>query len=95
MGGGGVDGQNDFDADWDSSYDRWGHPLGQLNYMDNNSSSIEIEFGDIENWHASIKIGNYLVNRSVANEYRDSARSGDCDFPIRSRQQTRYGAMEI
>ena len=53
-----------------------GFPLIQVYYMGNNSPSGELEFGDIESWKADSEIGNYLVNCSVANEYRDAERSG-------------------
>ena len=56
-----------------------GRSLRQVRYMGNNSAAIELEFGDIENWRTDSEIKNYLVSRSVADEYRDSERSGDCD----------------
>ena len=56
-----------------------GRPLSQVNFTEINSSSGEIDFGDVGNLHAVSDVGNYLANRSTANEYRDVGRSADCD----------------
>ena len=56
------------------------HPLNQVNFTDSNSSPIELECGDIENWKTDIEIENYWVNRSIPNEYRDAVCSEGCDF---------------
>lgn len=47
--------------------------------MGRESSSIELEFGDIENWQADSEVGNYLANRISGGECRDAARPEDCD----------------
>ena len=83
-----VGGGGDSNANRDTSYYKWGRPLGQVNYMEGSSSSIALELCDIENWKADREIGNYLVNRSVANEYLDSGRSGVATFPKRSAKRT-------
>lgn len=48
--------------------------------MENKAVAGGLDFREIENWQTNSKIGNYLVNRSFPNEYRDAGRSGDCDF---------------
>ena len=47
--------------------------------MGGNHPSIELECGGSESWKSDSEIGNFFVNRSVSNGYRDAYRSGDCD----------------
>ena len=54
------------------------HSLNRVNLDGRNSSSIEIEIGVIGNWKADIKFYNYLLSRSISDEYRGAVRSGDC-----------------
>ena len=53
-----------------------GHSLSQVNFTGRNSYSVEIEFGGVGDLQSDIEIENYLVNRSISNEYRDAGRSG-------------------
>ena len=75
------DNEGYFDEDWYNSDYQQCRPLGQVNFTggDNNYSSCEIEFGDVEGRNKDSEVGGYLSNHSVANEYRDSERSGGCD----------------
>ena len=88
-----VDGENDFDGDWDTTYYQGDRHLSQVNFTENNASSIWLKFGDIANLYADSGIGNYLVNRSVVNEYRDSGRPGGCEVSKRVRGPTWRGEL--
>ena len=62
-----IDYMGDSDGNCDNSYYQRDHPLSQLNFTGRNSSSIGLGFGDIGNWQTDNEIGNYSVNRIVAN----------------------------
>ena len=62
--------------------------LSQVNCEVDISSSLGVQFGDIENWQSDREIEHYSVNRSIANGYRDTGRSGDCDVSETSAKTT-------
>ena len=68
----GIGGNSDYPRD---------RPLIQVNFEENTNKylSIDIEFGDIYGRNTDIGVGDYVVNRSAADDYRDSGRTGDCD----------------
>ena len=64
----GIGGNSDYPRD---------RPLIQVNFEENTNKylSIDIEFGDIYGRNTDIGVGDYVVNRSAADDYRDSERT--------------------
>ena len=58
-----------------------GRPVSLVKFatIDNDYSEIEIEFEDIDEPNTDIEVGAYLVNRSLADDYRDSERTEERD----------------
>ena len=68
---------NQHNGDWGNSDYPWDPPLSQVNFAgaEINYPPIEIEFCDIGGWDTDIEVGDYFVNRSAPEDYRDSDRS--------------------
>ena len=59
-----------------SDYKGYRH-LNQVNLTggEDNYSSLEVKFGDIEYWQPDIEVEHYMVNRRVVGEYRDAEQT--------------------
>ena len=70
-----------FEDDKDNADYQGGHSKHQVNFAagGGNDSTSDLELDEIDERNTDIEIEARLLNHSVADEYRDAERSGDCD----------------
>ena len=76
-----YDDVNYYNGDCGNGDYQGGLPLSQVNFAenDNNYYACAIVLGDIDGWNTDSEVGDYLVNRREAEDYREAGRSGDRD----------------